>query len=126
MNRLASPDWGKGVESPYFLYPVHVSLSFLFCPTLASSLYLLLLRLLNRNYDEVFRLASTIGTDVEYSKEEDTIFQVHLSASPMVFLFTLNRRRWDVQTVIAIQTPTLVDWKWPWSPSMLPSSVPMI
>ena len=75
MNRSTSPDWYSAVESTYFLYPVHVSLSFLFSPTLSSSLYLLLLRFLHRAYNEVFRLAATIGTDVEFSAEEDCIFQ---------------------------------------------------
>lgn len=75
MNRSDNPDWYGAVESTYFLYPVHVSLSFLFSPTLSSSLYLLLLRFLNRNYEDTFRLASTIGTDVEFSTEEDVIFQ---------------------------------------------------
>jgi hypothetical protein len=75
MNRSMNPTWYGSVESTYFLYPVHVSLSFLFSPTLSSSLYILLLRFLNRNYEEVFRLAATIGTDIEYGPEEDVIFK---------------------------------------------------
>lgn len=48
-------DWNRALESPYYLYPVHVSLSFLYSTTLASSLYLVLLRFLNRDYKEVRR-----------------------------------------------------------------------
>jgi hypothetical protein len=66
LNRSKSPKWYAAVDSTYFLYPVHVSLSFLFSPTLSSSLYLLLIRFLNRAYEQVFRLATTIGTDVAY------------------------------------------------------------
>ncbi len=74
MNRLLNPDWYSALEAKYHLYSIHVSLSFLFSPTLASSLYLLLLRLLHRSYDESFRLANTIGTDVAFSVEENVIF----------------------------------------------------
>jgi hypothetical protein len=75
INRSANADWNAAMESTAFLYPVHVSLSFLFSPTLSSSLYLLVLRYLHRSYEDVFRLASTIGTDVEFSEEENAIFQ---------------------------------------------------
>ncbi len=60
---------------------MHVSLSFMFTPTLASSLYLLLLRFLYRDYNEVFRLVNTIGTDTEFSPEENYIFQLLGSAN---------------------------------------------
>ena len=66
--------WYNILDTRYYLYPVHVSLSFLFTPTLASALYLLYLRLLHRDYDDAFQLASTIGTDMELTKEEDQIF----------------------------------------------------
>ena len=74
MNRLLNPDWYSALEAKYHLYSIHVSMSFLFSPTLASSLYLLLLRLMHRSYDEAFRLANTIGTDVAFSEEENVIF----------------------------------------------------
>jgi hypothetical protein len=41
-------DWHEALDTKYYLYPVHVSLSFMFTPTLASALYLLLLRFLHR------------------------------------------------------------------------------
>lgn len=66
--------WYKKLDTRYYLYPVHVSLSFLFTPTLASALYLMLLRFCNRNYQEVFRLAGSIGTDMEFTQEEAQIF----------------------------------------------------
>lgn len=75
MNRLESPDWYANIETSYNLYPIHVSLSFLFSPTLSSSLYLLLLRFLHRDYEECFKLINTIGTDTNFSKEENQIFQ---------------------------------------------------
>ena len=36
--------WHGQLENPYYLYPVHVSQSFLFTPSLSSGLYLLLMR----------------------------------------------------------------------------------
>ena len=43
MNR-ANVKWYATLDTRYYLYPVHISLSFMFTPTLASALYLLLLR----------------------------------------------------------------------------------
>lgn len=76
LNRDPHSNWSQLLSTPYFIYPVHVSLSFLFTPTLSSALYLTLLRFLNRNYFEVFRLAEVIGTDTGYTPEEKQIFQL--------------------------------------------------
>jgi len=74
-------DWQNSLDTCYYLYPVHVSLSFMFSPTLASALYLLLLRFLHRDYDAVFRLVDSIGTDTEFSQEEQHIFDTLGSAN---------------------------------------------
>eukprot|EP01012_Entosiphon_sulcatum_P007139 TRINITY_DN13559_c0_g1_i1.p1 TRINITY_DN13559_c0_g1~~TRINITY_DN13559_c0_g1_i1.p1 ORF type:complete len:4669 (-),score=764.85 TRINITY_DN13559_c0_g1_i1:3029-17035(-) len=73
LNRQDSTWWGP-LETRYYLYPLHVSLSFMFTPTLASALYLLYLRYLHRDYQEVYRLIATIGTDMPFSTEERLIF----------------------------------------------------
>eukprot|EP00756_Hemistasia_phaeocysticola_P010307 Hpha_TRINITY_DN15008_c2_g11::TRINITY_DN15008_c2_g11_i1::g.123864::m.123864 len=67
--------WLESSPSRYFLYPVHVSLSFVLAPTLASALYLLLMRLLARDMNAAFRLADSIGTDGEYSPQEMQVFR---------------------------------------------------
>ena len=58
----------------YFLYPVHVSRTFLLHRSLASALYLLVLRLLARNYRAAFALANAIATDKSYTNGERCIF----------------------------------------------------
>ena len=63
-------------DNTYHLYPVHVSLSFMFTPSLSSALYLLLLRFLHRDYSEVYRLSNSIATDTALSKEEAAIFEL--------------------------------------------------
>ena len=74
LNRT-NKEWSEAVtDTRYHLYPVHVSLSFMFTPSLSSALYLLLLRFLHRDYAEVFRLAASVGTDIELSVEEKAIF----------------------------------------------------
>ena len=75
MNRNESPEWYAALDTCYYLYSVHVSLAFLFSSTLASSMYLLSLRFHHRQYDEVFRLSESIGTDAEFSPEEMNIFK---------------------------------------------------
>ena len=52
------------------MHQVHVSLSFLYSTTLASALYLLMLRYLHRQYKEVVRLVDTVGTDAALTPEE--------------------------------------------------------
>jgi hypothetical protein len=62
--------WMAALENPYYVYPVHVSLCFCASPTLASALYLLLLRFLNRQYHAVCTLVDTVSSDTDLTKEE--------------------------------------------------------
>jgi hypothetical protein len=48
----------------HFVYPVHLSQTLLFTPTLASTLYLLLLRFSSRQYADVVSLADVCVSDV--------------------------------------------------------------
>ena len=65
--------WLSNMKVRQYLYPVHLSMTFLFTPTLSSALYLLLLRFLNRQYSEVFLLADSCVTDTRLSAEEEQI-----------------------------------------------------
>eukprot|EP01063_Lacrimia_lanifica_P039595 TRINITY_DN8724_c1_g4_i1.p1 TRINITY_DN8724_c1_g4~~TRINITY_DN8724_c1_g4_i1.p1 ORF type:complete len:4579 (+),score=2099.61 TRINITY_DN8724_c1_g4_i1:248-13984(+) len=66
--------WLDNCDTKYFLYPVHISLSFLLTPTLGSSLYLLFLSFLGRLYEDSFRIAGTVGTDASLTEQESQIF----------------------------------------------------
>lgn len=69
LNR-SDPEWIENVgEVRHYLYPVHVSRMFLVMPTLAASLYLLLLRFLDRAYADVFRMADSCVSDTALSPE---------------------------------------------------------
>ena len=46
--------WVQALSQRFFLYPVHVSSSFIVTKGLNSALYLLLLRLLHRDYQKAF------------------------------------------------------------------------
>merc|ERR1712159_368340 len=61
----ASVDWQRALENEYYLYPVHVSLCFLASTTLASALYLLLLRFLARRYEQVVQLVDSVASDTD-------------------------------------------------------------
>lgn len=65
----------RHLTTRYLLLPVHVSLSFVRTPTLASALYLLLLRFLSRNYDDLQRLVISVSTDTELQDEEEAILR---------------------------------------------------
>ncbi len=71
--------WRSCLDQPYFMYPVHISLSFLYSTTLASALYLLLLRFLNRDYQKCAELVDTISSDVELTEEENQTLQFFAS-----------------------------------------------
>ncbi|KAH8067982.1 hypothetical protein JL721_7202 [Aureococcus anophagefferens] len=58
----------------FFLYAVHVSMAFLMPRGLPSALYLLLLRLLKRDYAGAFRLCDSVASDVALGVDEAAIF----------------------------------------------------
>ncbi len=61
----SSKFWRKALHSGHFVYPIHLSREFIGTPTLASALYLLLLRLQTRRYKDVLLLADSCITDGE-------------------------------------------------------------
>ena len=66
----ASLGWQQAMETRYYLYPVHTSRTFLSPPTLAASLYLILLRLLHRAYGQAFKETEACSVDVPFTAEE--------------------------------------------------------
>ena len=69
-------DWLKNLSVRYYLYPIHLSRSFMFRQTLSASLYLLLMRLLHRQYGEAFKVADMCIKDTVLSAEEQQIFDL--------------------------------------------------
>jgi hypothetical protein len=65
--------WTDMLSTKYLLFPVHVSLAFMRTSTLASAMYLLLLRWLHRDYVAAQRLIPAIATDAVFSTEEQVI-----------------------------------------------------
>lgn len=65
----------------FFLYPIHVSFSFLMTKGVNSALYLMLLKLLHREYSEVFRLSDSIATDTAFNTEGLLIYNNFASAN---------------------------------------------
>uniref|UniRef100_A0A0G4HD52 Protein kinase domain-containing protein n=1 Tax=Chromera velia CCMP2878 TaxID=1169474 RepID=A0A0G4HD52_9ALVE len=59
----------------YHVFRINASMCSLFSPTRASRLYLLLLRLLSRDYSKIFQLAWTIGADTILTREEENILK---------------------------------------------------
>ncbi|CAJ1416719.1 unnamed protein product, partial [Effrenium voratum] len=68
-------DWWARAKNKTFLYPVHASRSFLQTPTLASALYVMMLRWMHRDYRGVAALVSGVGTDAKYEDDEMQIFK---------------------------------------------------
>ena len=68
-------DFNAALASRYFMYPVHVSSSFLLTKGLHAAMYLLLLRLLHRDYAQVFRLTDSVSSDTALPPEGQVIFK---------------------------------------------------
>ena len=98
LNR-SDKSWYAAAENPYYVYPVHVSLSFLYSTTLASALYLMLLRYLNRQYKAVVQLIDTVASDTDLTLEENNSLQFMTSPKvssdqhPVTPLARLERTR---------------------------------
>ena len=67
--------WNGALSQRYYMYPVHVSLAFLQTKGLDTALYLMLCRLLARDYETVFHLSDSIATDSKFSKEGTNTFK---------------------------------------------------
>ena len=87
----------------YFLYPIHVSLSFLFTPSLLSALYLMYLRLYHRDHEEAFRLCSSIATDAPLGTSEQAVLSLIRSCQTTHCDFSAFR----LQLLVNLEHPTV-------------------
>ena len=102
----------KDLSVRQYLYPVHISSMFLFTPTLASALNLLLLRFLNLQYGEVFQLADCCVSDTNLFPDESLIFeQLKLLSNDVSPDAHACRLKISLVTVNS-------DLKCPWDPSI--------
>lgn len=60
----------------HYLYPIHLSQAFVFSPSLASALYMLLFKFMSRQYDFAFRFVSSCVSDTDLLPEEAQIFNM--------------------------------------------------
>ena len=75
--RHGEPEWVAALgDVRHYAYPVHACGVFLSSRTLASSLYLLAVRLLGRRYEMAFRLAESCITDATLSAEEAQLWEL--------------------------------------------------
>ena len=66
----ADTEWTSKASMPYYFLQFHISRKFLLMPSLASLLYILLLRFYAREYSEIFKIVNSCVSDVELTKEE--------------------------------------------------------
>jgi hypothetical protein len=78
--------WLDNLDVRHYLYPVHKSKTFLFTPTFASALYLMLLRFFNRQYAVVFRLADSCVTGTRCSVHIFYIFICLVCSSTSLYM----------------------------------------
>eukprot|EP00043_Microstomoeca_roanoka_P005858 m.58502 g.58502 ORF g.58502 m.58502 type:complete len:4257 (-) comp13155_c0_seq1:39-12809(-) len=112
MADRSSIGWQTTMDTRYYLYPIHQSHQHLICTTLASTLYLILIRFLTRNYMDAFQLIGTVFTDTEFDSEESWIFDQyertlsdrHPEAHAcriklaLAIMYSDNSFKWDLST----------------------------
>jgi hypothetical protein len=105
-------EWLANLEVRHYLYPVHLSRTFVISTTLSSTLYLMYMRFLDRQYERAFRLTDSCVTDTPLSAEEAQIWRlfneskdVHPDAQAfrlklsIVTMGTTLKCEWDVLDV---------------------------
>ncbi|CAH0482965.1 unnamed protein product [Peronospora belbahrii] len=69
-----SVGWQQAMETRFYTYPVHSSHTFLLPSSLSSTLYLILISLLTRNYATAMEFIMGCNVDVEFTDEEKRVF----------------------------------------------------
>jgi hypothetical protein len=82
--------WISNLAVPHYIYQIHISRRFFIMPTLASMLYMLLLRFHAREYGGIFKIVNSCVSDVELSKEERQVPISFLCTN--LFLTLISRR----------------------------------
>ncbi|GAB5356506.1 hypothetical protein AAMO2058_000295800 [Amorphochlora amoebiformis] len=72
---LNDANWHSNMNSRFYLYPVHGSMTFFNTPTLASAMYLILLRMQLRQYEAAFNVVQSCEADCKLTKDEAFVFQ---------------------------------------------------
>jgi hypothetical protein len=65
-----SRNWSEEVKKRFYVFDVHLSNAFVITPSLASSFYLVVVKLFAREYCGAARLISTCATDMKFTQEE--------------------------------------------------------
>jgi hypothetical protein len=68
-------DWLAVMDTRFFLYPVHISHTFLLTPTQSSAVYLIFLRLLARQYAHAFQVVQSCEADVKLRDDESWVLK---------------------------------------------------
>ncbi|CAI5729997.1 unnamed protein product [Peronospora destructor] len=66
--------WQQAMETRFYTYPVHSSNTFLLPSSLSSTLYLILISLLTRNYATAIEFIMGCNVDVKFTDEEKRVF----------------------------------------------------
>jgi thiol-disulfide isomerase/thioredoxin len=107
-----SVSWIEVMERRYYLFPIHTSKTFLQTTSLASMMYLILLKMLHRDYAGAAKLVGVVAVDTLFTAEERWVFDliqtrtaddyhpdahaVRLKLLLAVHLFSDNEIQWRV------------------------------
>jgi len=72
----SSLTWSETVSTPYYQYPIHASGTFVQPPTLAATLYLVVMLTARQQYSLATRYAEACYVDVDFTPEERFMFNL--------------------------------------------------
>ena len=76
--------WISNLPVPHYLFQIHISRRFFIMPSLASMLYMLLLRFHAREYAGIFKIVNSCVSDVELTKEEKQVYTLQALRFPFL------------------------------------------
>jgi len=107
-NRPQASSKGNAATSAsvsHYIYPIHLSKTFLCTPTIESAIYLLLNRMIHKQYPDAFQLAESCVSDVVTTSGEASYFWVSSKTNVMISILTplhyvSNYSTWHLYRVI--------------------------
>ena len=102
-------EWRKHVKAPYYIYPIHQSGSFLVITSMASALYMIILRLLRRDYVQAARLITNSLPDSAFTAEESWILS-HVKKTESDSHPDAHACRLRLALICIEHSPNTIDW----------------
>ena len=63
-------------DTPYYLYQIHTSRTYLVAPLLEANMYMIMLKFMARDYEAACKLTDSMTVDVDFTPTEQWVFDL--------------------------------------------------